>query len=237
MVFGGAMSTCLLMCKRDEIGAMFYRAIGLFSALVTLPGLILSWKQTGPTLALGLMGFVLLVQVLLVILQGGPEKVFKGLLVLTGLAVMVVLGLQTGNLLVGLDLALGAALLGCVTFTMILGHWYLVNRKLAFDHLERGTRGYLWLSLLRPGVWLFLPLLATGEQLSSLVDPAALGLYVLPRTLFGWLLPLIGAFMVLATVKIRNNQSATGILYATTVLVMGGEMGGFFLTSMTGLPL
>jgi hypothetical protein len=49
------------------------------------------------------------------------------------------------------------------------------------------------------------------------------------RVLWGLLAPVIMALMVHKTISIRATQSATGILYATCVLVLLGEGAAIFL--------
>ncbi|RMF61589.1 MAG: hypothetical protein D6743_13310, partial [Calditrichaeota bacterium] len=57
------------------------------------------------------------------------------------------------------------------------------------------------------------------------------------RVAFGLVVPLIFGFMVWSAAKIRSTQSATGILYATIVLVLLGETFARVLFLITGIPV
>ena len=56
------------------------------------------------------------------------------------------------------------------------------------------------------------------------------------RLAVGLLVPLVFAYMVWETVRLRATQSATGILYFTLVLAYVGELTGLYLARVTGVP-
>ena len=111
---------------------------------------------------------------------------------------------------------------------MLLGHSYLTARGLSFAPLKRMA-------------WLLFGILAL-RTLS--VAPAFLGshlammdwVFLSLRVGLGLLVPLLLGWMVIACVRIESNQSATGILYAMTVLVcLFGELIATYL-SLGGIP-
>ncbi len=121
-------------------------------------------------------------------------------------------------------------LLGGSLVAMVLGHWYLVAHKLSFTPLARITAALLGILLLRALVT------ATGVGLQSerwdetiarsgwvgvLLEP---GMFVLTRAIFGLVAPTGLLWMAWRCVKIRSNQSATGILYVTVAFVLIGEI-------------
>ena len=57
------------------------------------------------------------------------------------------------------------------------------------------------------------------------------------RILWGVVAPLVLAFLVYRTVKMRSTQSATGILYAMCVMVLIGEGCALYLLIHAGLYL
>lgn len=132
-------------------------------------------------------------------------------------------------------------LLGAVTVTMILGHWYLVDTSLSIAPLRDGA---LWFSIavaLRWGVVLFV-LGYGGWEVLRVSRAADLilstnGLFFLFRSLMGLAAPLLLAVLIWQTVKMRSTQSATGLLYVALVLVLFGELVSQFLLVMTGYPL
>jgi hypothetical protein len=112
---------------------------------------------------------------------------------------------------------------------MLLGHSYLTARGLSFAPLKRMA-------------WLLFLILCL-RTLS--VVPAFLGsrlemmdwIFLSMRTGLGLLVPLLLGWMVLECVKIESNQSATGILYAMTVLVcLFGELVAAYLSLVRGIP-
>jgi hypothetical protein len=110
---------------------------------------------------------------------------------------------------------------------MLLGHSYLTARGLSFEPLRRMA----WLLF---GI-LVLRTLSVAPAFSVTgigMDWVFLGL----RTGLGLLVPLVLAWMVIACVRIESNQSATGILYAMTVLVcLFGELVAAYLL-LAGIP-
>lgn len=123
-----------------------------------------------------------------------------------------------------LDLASSGLLAGSVVVTMILGHWYLVVPNLSFAHLKR-------LTAISAGA---LALRATVEALAmaraGAPEAGPLGfVFTLMRFLFGLAAPAVLFWMVWQCLKIRSNQSATGILYAMTALVLVGEVASHLL--------
>ena len=57
--------------------------------------------------------------------------------------------------------------------------------------------------------------------MSFLLHP---GTFLMTRLLFGFIAPLVLLFMVWRCVRIRSNQSATGILYVVVAFVLIGEI-------------
>ncbi len=132
----------------------------------------------------------------------------------------------------------GAALLGGVVATMLLGHWYLVETSLSIRPLSVGSSLFSSAAVLRIGVAAFaLVYGGAGElrmgDLSDLVysTPA---LFFGFRVLTGLLFPAFLAVMIRNTVRIRSTQSATGLLYVALILVLFGELTAAFLEVVTG---
>lgn len=134
-----------------------------------------------------------------------------------------------------------ALLLGSVTVSMVLGHWYLVDTTLSIAPLKDGAYwfavavGWRWLQvvtvLAREG-WEVVGVTHAADFVYS-----TLGLFFLFRALTGLIGPLLLAGPIVQTVRMRSTQSATGLLYVATVLVLFGELIAQFLFSATGFPL
>ena len=149
----------------------------------------------------------------------------------TGVAAFMALGLWAllaNEWPPGLDTFPSALLLGGTLGAMLLGHSYLTVRQLGFGPLRR--MAYL----------LFAVLILRALS----VAPAFLGprlemmdyIYLMLRCGLGLFVPLVLGWMVIQCVKIESNQSATGILYAMTVLVgVFGELIAVYLRLTRGI--
>lgn len=131
------------------------------------------------------------------------------------------------------------AVAGSVGLAMVLGHWYLTVPKLEVRYLERLNRvtvGAMGASIALCGV----SCLVFAEVLRSAYPPlfGPTGLFYLgTRVAVGMLLPLLFAFMAASSLRFRNTRSATGILYASTVLVLIGTAVSVFLQDSYRVPL
>jgi hypothetical protein len=130
----------------------------------------------------------------------------------------------------------GTLLLGATNVTMILGHWYLVMRRLSFEHLERFSQ------ILLATVGLRILLLMFTLSMLSHSDPEAVNTFVpnlwstgtnlfffAMRVLWGLALPLVLGLFVLRSVKEKANKAATGLLYVIEISVLFGELFAAYL--------
>lgn len=134
-----------------------------------------------------------------------------------------------------------ALLLGAVSVSMILGHWYLVAPGLAITPLKQGSV-YVWTAVAfrwlavsvaaSLGGWEALHITRLGDVFFSTT-----ALFFFVRALIGLASPLLLAGLIWQTVKMRSTQSATGLLYVATFLVLFGELIAQFLVLATGFPL
>ncbi|MFQ5748025.1 MAG: hypothetical protein ACE5H3_01045 [Planctomycetota bacterium] len=132
----------------------------------------------------------------------------------------------------------GAVVAGGICFAMVFAHGYLTVPDLPRSHLARinqfvGTALALRLLLSAGVLWAGWPGISpAGEGLDAFGE---LDLGV--RFVAGLLLPLIFALMVRSSLRWGNTQSATGILYAATILVWIGEAVALQLGSQWRIPL
>ncbi len=133
----------------------------------------------------------------------------------------------------------GAALCGASLISMLLGHFYLVDRGLDVAILER-MRRYCIRCLVVEVAVVSACLAAAGPFIGFQSPPSAtstsLGPLVAGRLLAwgvaGILLVLIGK-----TLKIPQPMAATGLFYVCSLAVLVGEICGHWLLFRTGLPL
>ncbi|MFT7485845.1 MAG: hypothetical protein ACI9F9_001696 [Candidatus Paceibacteria bacterium] len=145
-----------------------------------------------------------------------------------------------GNLaLVTLSALATGAVAGSVGLAMVLGHWYLTVPKLKVSHLgrlNRVTMGAMLVSLLLVGV----SCAVFYDTLEYADTPlfGARGLFNIgTRLVVGLLVPLLFAWMAKESMRYGNTRSATGILYASTVMVLIGTALSINLQDVYGLPL
>ena len=122
---------------------------------------------------------------------------------------------------------------------MVLGHWYLTIPGLDVSHLTRLNRVTI-VAMVASLVGLGLVSLAFGETLAAASTPllGPWGLFYLgTRTAVGLVLPMLFAWMTIESLKHNNTRSATGILYASTVLVLIGTAVSISLQDSYGVPL
>jgi hypothetical protein len=150
-------------------------------------------------------------------------------------------GIRAETWVAALSSLSSALLLGAVTVTMVLGHWYLVDTSLSIAPLRDGARfvtlavAARWAAVaaaLAFGGW---EMLRIGRAADVILSTN--GLFFFFRGLMGLGAPLLLAFLIWQTVKIRSTQSATGLLYVLLVLVLFGELISSFLRFATGYPL
>lgn len=231
------------------VGRFFYRLMGSCAALPLAGALALRLKAGASWADLGVLGAGLALAALPFCMDAAPRRRFvigmtaallgsacaAGWVVRQGLQ-----GLTWSGHLVGTfsSLATGAVA-GGVGLAMVLGHWYLTVPRMEIEHLVRLNRMTVVamgasLASLAAACLFFAAELRLGEP--PLFGPWGL-FYLGTRLAVGLLLPLLFAAMAASSLRYRNTRSATGILYASTVLVLIGTAVSLFLQDSYGVPL
>lgn len=124
---------------------------------------------------------------------------------------------------------LGGCIFCAALFAMNLGHWYLNVHGLPLTHLKRAVN-VLGFSLAARLVW-DLWFLATGKvfyggEWIPIVEFIAKldGFFLLIALLFGLLFPLVSLYFANGTLKLKNTQATTGILYVILCAVLIGDL-------------
>jgi len=140
--------------------------------------------------------------------------------------------------LIGVSLALAAWLTGGSLMTMLLGHAYLTSgsemTQRPFRRLVALLLIGLLLRLLIAGVGGLWPWWRNGAEAEG--ARAFAGLMIAARFLMGLVVPLGMTWMALQCVRLRSNQSATGILYVSSTMILVGEFLGLSLIASHRLP-
>lgn len=240
----------LAFVPRAPVGTLFYRVMGTAAlvpllAAVLMPALVAGapWSDVPTALgALAVIGYPI---------YSGPVRgarwaVALGL-ALFGSATALIVVLSRGALVEGpLALAMASfsalstgAVAGSVGLAMVLGHWYLTVPNLQVQHLRRLNRVSV-ACLAASLAGLAGSCLVFGAPLRE-AEPPLLGswglFYLGTRIAVGLLLPMLFAWMVAGSLDYKNTRSATGILYASTVLVLIGTAVSVSLTDSYGVPL
>ena len=125
------------------------------------------------------------------------------------------------DLFLAVPVAVG--LVGGFVMTMLFGHAYLTAQtELTQTPFKRLVIMLAGLLLLRATISLgfgLYPFITSDEQTATMWDTVMLT----ARYLAGIAIPIVFTYMIYDCVKRRANQSATGIIYVTAVLVMIGE--------------
>jgi hypothetical protein len=165
------------------------------------------------------------------LLQGRKAPALAAAGLISGAAVLVAGALSwggggLGSILLLIELAALAAVLGGVWAAMVLGHWYLVTPRLPEAPLVRFAR---WLGLaLAVQLGLFVAWIALGAgpagvpAFASLVGPWAL--FVWLRLIVGLIFPLVVSWAAIQTARTRSMESATGLLYINVGTIAAGTI-------------
>lgn len=146
-------------------------------------------------------------------------------------------------------LACGAGLMGSVTLSMILGHYYLNSPKLPIEPLQTYNLALLWCAGLR--ALIFVVGLTICAMIEIPTDDPERGFFLentillTQRGLFGVIGPCLLAWMSWDTAKIgepheakvQATQSATGILYGNMVLIAIGELVALYFQTSQGIAI
>ncbi len=131
-----------------------------------------------------------------------------------------------------------ALLLGVITYSMLLGHWYLVVPKLSAEPLKRAalvTWGLLIIKIIWSGYSLVSNFEFFEEQTMLGAGYAFNWTLLLMRLSFGYLVIAGMSFFNWKLLQLRSIQSSTGVLYAMTFFVFIGELVSIYLFKNYGL--
>lgn len=117
--------------------------------------------------------------------------------------------------------------LGSILVAMLLGHHYLTAPSMTTAPLLRATLVAASSLALRVA-------LAIAAIVRTPPGPGS-SLLLLMRWTMGLAVPAIGLLLAWRTARIRSTQSATGILYATIILALLGELASQVLARSSGI--
>ncbi len=244
---GIGLLACLLLVPLRRLGRQFFAfATGLALAFLLLAAATRSSHATATNLALWvcigmaaahLASLRFRARPLSMVLLGGAVIAGGAALVQEAVALAAHPAAHASAPLLCAHFATAALVTGAVTLDMILGHFYLVIPNLSFGPLRRLTLVFAAALALRiaviawtlTGSWDFWAAAWRTDATRFLLE---YGFFLTLRVVFGVLGPAILAYLIWECVRIRSNQSATGILYVATAIVLIGEIAAkYFLTT------
>ncbi len=237
---GAGWVVSLLFVAWGKITRKFFLMNAAFAAFFAGTGGWLLWR--GGAEAYGPLGAGAAFALLLAALLFLPDGAARAGLWLASAVSLAGIALATKAVWPALSIASGGIAMGTVLSAMILGHWYLAGPGLSFDLLVRASKVFLGSLVAR--LVLVLVVLAVYRDLGTLggvVSNSSTAVFLSgvlwTRLVAGLAAPIVFAWMVWQCARIKSNQSATGILYATIVFVLVGEALAQYYRAQTGVPV
>lgn len=130
--------------------------------------------------------------------------------------------------------------MGVITYSMLLGHWYLVTPRLSVKPLLMAN-GILWfLAAVKIGILIY-SLIQDGR---FFVEGSTFGagymfnwVILTMRVGWGYAVVLLMSYFSWRLIRMRSTQSATGVLYAMTFFVLVGELTAMYMYFRYGMFL
>ncbi len=127
-------------------------------------------------------------------------------------------------------------------YAMNLGHWYLNVHGLPIKHLRRANY-VLWASVIVRLIWDIIIIFTTsvswdGEEVSAFQFlNSTEGFFIYIGLFFGVLFPAAGLYFSNETIRLKNTQSTTGILYVLLCGILIGDITFKYYCLRYGLAL
>ncbi|CAN5185912.1 MAG: hypothetical protein H0V93_03675 [Euzebyales bacterium] len=177
-------------------------------------------------------GLMIAWQVLLLIRDGALARGVGLLAAIAGVVALVTFGLARGldPAFAIAELALGALFLGSTLHGLLLGHWYLVERRLPNTHMIRSSWFYV-AGVVASAVALALSARNPAPDVTAVASPllAIPGFSLLLGAGLVAICALIAGFVwKLAQEGGRSIQAATGMFYLAVIMAFSAELAAKF---------
>lgn len=222
-LFGGVVGfvSHLAILPKTLVGKRYFLYHGLPSLIVSALFFIDRPLTLVPTIFVvsGLTGCLL---------SARTKKVASILLGVSTLTGYLYLTRETTGLS-SITLCLSSLVLGHTFGNLCLGHWYLNVPKLPIAILKRQTLVLLALLAIRLVYGTFFWLQALSDHGMFYFMSDTMGLFWLMRYLWGLLLPSALSYFLWETVRLGATQSATGLYYVLSLMILIGEIVSLYL--------
>lgn len=242
--FGTGTLGALALVPPAPVGAAFYRILTGFAAIPLALGL---WMLSihglaGTPVAWLVLGAIAALPFFCIPTRGRGRYVALGVAIASCATAVAWNSLAStegtpGLRVLSLISSFGSGLLvGSIGVAMTLGHAYLTFPNLKISHLARLNRASIGLLIAKT---LLLVAIVYGfaaghEPLRQAIGTSMGQFWLFTRAAAGLALPLVFSWMVASSLRYQNTRSATGILYASTALVLIGEALAISLRGQAG---
>ncbi len=247
LLFALTYPLCLWLQVRNPIGHNFHRfhlGCPVFIGGVAVMGL---WLLPCPQTLKNLAAMWVVAFLLVTALFWNKEKVHLGavtLIVLWGIKLFAAVYSQfvssnTTEIMISL---LSGLVVSAIFYAMNLGHFYLNVHGLDITHLRTAVRAFALLLFLRL-LWNILYIstayvMQGGEEVDLLRFMITIeGFMLWVALFFGALFPFIACTFAFGTLKLKNTQATTGILYVLLSAVLLGDLAYKYYLLKYSIPL
>lgn len=156
-----------------------------------------------PVTVISLMGFILFIKMHFFLLNNSPIHIYSWLI--------------------------GSVIFCSSLYAMNLGHWYLNVHGLQIKHLRKANYVF-WIAIFVRFISSLLIILTQTTVIAGETLPlyqfiwSMEGCFLLIGIFFGILFPLFGLYFSHETIKLKNTQSTTGILYVILCGILIGDI-------------
>jgi hypothetical protein len=183
-------------------------------------------------LALAVFAVLMVVwQVLLLVRDNAVARGVGLLAAATGVVALVLFGLTRPEPGLAIaELSLGALFLGSTLHGLLLGHWYLVERKLPTTHMIRSSYLYI-VGVAAAGIAVALSALNPAPDITSVSSPLLVipGFSILLGAGLVFICAIIAGFVwKLSQEGGRSIQAATGMFYLGVIMAFSAELAAKF---------
>jgi len=233
-VFSALYPLCIWLNGRDKLKSNFHHFhLGLPAVTGGILVGMLFFSNIPETIQYWIVGWELL---LLCITAFYWKKESANPVVLTVVSILgILLFVCVQSFLINdsVYLIIASLIAGCILTTsmyaMNLGHYYLNVHGLNMKYIRNATAAF-WAFVLLRFIWdirmiLTETIMYNGEDVPLTYFMIKTDGFILMLAIFfGTLFPLIANYFVMETIKLKNTQSATGILYVILSAILIGDL-------------
>lgn len=240
VALGLAVYSLLASTKLTGVG-LYKVILGLIAGSLVISGMITAINTGALNVSvLSHLGALAIIGPLYLLHQDQRNKFTWILYLLKVISIVITSYLVMGNVQNFAFYLSSCAILGVVTYAMVLGHWYLVTPKLTEKPLAVAMI-LLWaiMAFKVPGsIYQYFTHQDYFQQGTGLGMGYTFNwIMLLMRMVWGYVIIGVMSYYAYRLIKMRSLQSATGILYVMTFFIFIGELISSYFYYQYGLAL